>query len=431
MKSGTKKSHVLSVAAGFLLAVVLTGCGATGQQAVVEQSSEVQDKIEVTAEPAEIMIHEQMATDEGAGVTIHEQMEITQASEEADGQDAMEALLNDMYGDYMEEGGEIAFVPDGILMDGIYNENIYNGIRMYALAAGVSFSYYGVEDGTYEDYRNAIVHAVDNRARVIVCAGDNFQKAVGELQDVYSQISFLLIDGVPVDTSEESLPIADNVHCVAFREEQAGYLAGYMAVLEGYRRFGFIGGVETEPVIRYGYGYLQGIDDAARELKQNDVVVNYWYAGTYLPGPEIQKKASDWYDSGTEVIFACGGQLYESVLKAAEDKDRLMIGVDIDQSRESERVLTSAVKDVANAVVISLDDYYAAGGRWSEEYAGQKQLCGTKENCVGIPTVDTEWRFENVTTDEYYKVFHQVRRGETEVSDAVDKRPQVSVTVNY
>ena len=302
---------------------------------------------------------------------------------------------------------------------------------MYALAAGVSFSYYGVEGESLQDYRDALVHAVDNQARIIVCAGENFQKAVYELQNEYPQISFLLIDGVPEDESGEAADVADNVHCVTFQEEQAGYLAGYMAVMEGYRRFGFIGGVESAPVIRYGYGYLQGIDDAAGSMAIEDVSVKYWYAGTYEPGQEILDKASAWYEDGTEVIFACGGRLYESVVEAAEEKGGMMIGADMDQCRESECVLTSAVKDIANAVIISLDDYYAAGGRWSENFAGQVQRCGAKENCTGLPVLNTEWRFENITIDEYYKVFHQVRRGEIEVSDVVDVRPQVSVTVEY
>lgn len=430
LRIGTKRLRVFSAAVGVILAGMLSGCAAVGQQAVMEQPH---NQIQEAPEEMNTAFQEQMQIEEiaAADVTIREQMEIAQTSEEMDWPDAMEALLNDMYGDYREEGGEVAFLPDGTLMDGVYNENIYNGIRMYALAAGVSFSYYDVEESTHEDYRNAIIHAADNHARVIVCAGENFQKAVGELQDVYPQISFLLIDGVPIEESGAAIEIAENVHCVAFKEEQSGYLAGYMAVLEGYRRFGFIGGVEAASVIRYGYGYLQGIDDAAARLQLDDVIVNYWYAGTYAPELESQEKASGWYDSGTEVIFACGGPLYESVLQAAEEKDGIMIGVDVDQSRESERILTSAIKDSANAVIISLDDFYAAGGRWSESYAGKRRLYGAKENCTGIPVTDTEWRFENVTTDEYYKLFHQVRRGEIEVSDAVEERPQVSITVNY
>lgn len=427
MKTGNKTPFVFIISVCLVLASILTGCGQAGKQAVVEQSRK---ETKEAVEAGNIILPEYLEVEE-TKVSIQEQMQIEEGPEETDLHDMMAALLSDMYGDYKEEGGEIVFIPDGTLIDGIYNENIYDGIRMYALAAGVSFSYYEVEGDTIEDYQKALVHAVDNQARVIVCAGENFQKAVFALQDVYPHVSFLLIDGVPEDISGETKKPADNVHCVTFREEQAGYLAGYMAVMEGYRRLGFIGGVETAPVIRYGHGYLQGIDDAANQMAVADVSVKYWYAGTYEPGQEIQETALAWYEDGTEVIFACGGRIYESVLKAAEDQDRMMIGADMDQCRESECVLTSAVKDIANAVVISLDDYYASGGRWSESFAGQVQRCGAKENCTGLPVLNTEWRFENVTTDDYYKLYHQVRRGEIEVSDMIEERPQVSVTVEY
>ncbi len=425
MKIGTKRPLVLSLSAVLILVGILTGCGSAKEQAVMEQPQRE------TVEVADITIHEQMEVTETTDIPIHEQIEIERTTQTTDWQDAMEALLHDMYGDYREEGGEIVFVPDGELMDGIYNENIYNGIRMYALAAGISFSFYEVEDGGPEKYQEAIVHAVDRQAKVIVCAGEDFQRAVGALQDVYPQISFLLIDGMPMDEAGEPVNLSDNVHCVAFREEQSGYLAGYMAVLEGYRRFGFIGGTKAAPVLRYGYGYLQGIDDAAEQMMLDDVSVKYWCAETYEASQEVFEKALAWYEENTEVIFACGGQLYESVLEAAEDKGGMMIGADIDQCQESECILTSAVKGIADAVILSLDDYYAAGGRWSEPFAGQVQYCGAKEKCTGLPVLNTEWRFENVTTDEYYEVFHRVRRGEIEVSDEVEVRPQVSVTVEY
>ena len=302
MKIGTKRPLVISISVGLILTGILTGCGAAGQREAVEPSGETKEAVETVG----ITFVDQLEVEEPARVTIQEQMKIEEEPEEADYRDVMAALLSDMYGDYREEGGEIAFVPDGALIDGIYNENIYDGICMYALAAGVSFSYYGVEGESLQDYRDALVHAVDNQARIIVCAGENFQKAVYELQNEYPQISFLLIDGVPEDESGEAADVADNVHCVTFQEEQAGYLAGYMAVMEGYRRFGFIGGVESAPVIRYGYGYLQGIDDAAGSMAIEDVSVKYWYAGTYEPGQEILDKASAWYEDGTEVIFACG-----------------------------------------------------------------------------------------------------------------------------
>lgn len=342
-----------------------------------------------------------------------------------------EDLSGDLYGDYRAEGGEIAFVCDSIVMDGSYNEAVYRGIRTYALAAGVSFSYYIANENIAESYIEVIERAISNQAGIVVCVGDNFGEPMGVLQDKYPQVSFLLIDCAPTDEDENDVDIADNVHCVFFREEQSGYLAGYLAVMEGYRSLGFIGGKEVPPVIRFGYGYLQGINDAVEELELTDVKVNYWYADTYHPNQEISDRASRWYSKGTEIIFACGGAIYESVLEAAEKEDGLLIGVDVDQSSLSERFVTSALKDLANAVVISLDDYYASGGRWSGEFAGQKTQYGAQNDCIGIPVMGTEWRFKQVTKDDYYKIYRQVKFGDVLVSAETDTRPKVSFDINY
>lgn len=387
---------------GLFLAGVLTGCGSSGQREVLSQ------KVERTAEDVEIQKHQERIS------------EI----------DPMKDLREDLYGDFQETGGEIAFVSDGTVMDKSYNEAIYEGIETYALSAGVSFSYYVVEEDTLEGHLNAVKGAVLNQAELVVCAGYDFQEAVGELQDDYPDTSFLLIDGEPCNAEGEPVKMGDNVHCVFFQEEESGYLAGYMTVLEGYRSLGFIGGKEEPSVIRYGYGYLQGIEDAAKELELEDVTVNYWYAGTFQPSQEIYQKAAEWYAQGTQVIFACGGFLYESVLEAANKEKGMLIGVDVDQNPISQRFLTSAMKDLANGVVISLDDYYAQGGKWSEEFAGQKARYGVEDNCAGIPVLETEWRFQNVTMKEFYELYKQVKQGERSVSDEISRKPRTSVKVN-
>lgn len=348
--------------------------------------------------------------------------------------DPMTELLKDPYGDYREKGGEIAFVLNGSIEDGSYNETIYEGIRMYALAAGASFSYYQTADDSPKGHQDAIEQAAENQAQIIICAGYDFEESVGALQDVYPEVSFLLIDGVSAGKDGEPIAISDNVHCISFREEESGYLAGYMVVLEGYRKLGFIGGKEESPsVVRYGHGFLQGINEAAEELKleKEDISVNYWYSDSFLPEQGIKDMAAKWYKEGTEVIFACGGGLYESVLAAADEADGLLIGVDVDQSLLSERFLTSAVKDVANGVILSLDDYYASGKKWSDTFAGQEVRYGAKERCTGLPMSDTEWRFKKATEEEFNEIYKRMRRGEVSVSDEIKKKPQVDVTVNY
>ena len=394
--------------AGLVLICILAGCG----KAADETTASAEDMNNGTAQETE---------EEGEGGSG---METTSWRE------SVQKMFEDPYGDYIETGGEIVLLTDGSVEDGGYNEAVYNGVRMYALGAGKSFSYYNANPDETESYHELIERSVQDGARIIVCAGEIFGEAVGAMQETYPQTSFLLIDSVPHDGEGEELSIAENVHCVLFHEEEAGYLAGYMAVWEGYRKLGFVGGKEEPAVLRYGYGYLQGIDAAAKDLSLDDVTVNYWYANTFLPDIAVREKADGWYESGTQIIFACGGGLYESVLEAAENQDGLLIGADVDQARVSNRFLTSAVKNIGTAVTDALDSFYANSG-WNEGRAGQVKRYGVDEGCAAIPVVDTEWRFKEIPTTHFFEIYKQMKRGDRAVSDYISEPPQISIAVNF
>lgn len=394
--------------AGLILMCLLPGCGQTAEDAAAfgEESAD------------------------GTPQQTQEEEEDESGVEMTSWRESVQKMFEDPYGDYSETGGEIVLLTDGSVEDGGYNEAVYNGVRMYALGAGRSFSYYNANPDEPETYPGLVERAAQENARIIVCAGDIFGQAVGVLQDAYPQTSFLLIDSVPHDLEGEELSIAENVHCVLFHEEEAGYLAGYMAVWEGYRQLGFMGGRPEPAVLRYGYGYLQGIDAAAKDLSLDDVTVNYWYADTFSPDIAVREKADGWYENGTQVIFACGGGLDESVLEAAENQDGLLIGVDVDQCRDSDRVLTSAVKNIGSAVTDTLDSFYANGG-WNSGRSGQVKRYGVDEGCAAIPVVDTEWRFKEIPTTHFFEIYKQMKIGGRTVSDDISAPPQVAVTVNF
>ncbi len=408
-----------------LLIGLLTACGTPASETAASGEKAAGESAEETA------AKDQNGDDEGVEMNSW--------------RESLKKMFEDPYGDYSETGGEIAFLTDGAVEDGSYNEAVYNGVRMYALGAGVSFSYYCADPEKSESYSERMEKAAQDGARIIVCAGYRFGEAVSDLQSTYPKIAFLLVDAVPHNAADEEVPTAQNVHCILFHEEQAGYLAGYMAVWEGYRNFGFIGGTfvdrdltdsilgyrkEEPPVLRYGYGYLQGIDAAARDLLLDDVTVNYWYADTFSADNAVRDRAASWYESGVQIIFACGDGLYESVLEAAEEQDGLLIGVDVDQSRVSERFLTSAVKNIGTAVTDALDAFYASGG-WSEAEAGQVRYYGVEDGCAAIPVLDTEWRFKEISVTHFFEIYKQMKRGDRVVSDAIDAPPQVAVSVNY
>ena len=336
--------------------------------------------------------------------------------------------------EYVDAGGQIALVIDNSSIDdGNFNQTVYEGVKQYAYAAGVTYSYYVAENSSEAAYQSALDAALSyDGVRLVVTAGSNFDKAVGARQEDHPDTAFLMVDGIPRDQKGNALAIPSNMHCIDFEEQEAGYLAGYCTVLDGYTKLGFIGGESVSAVRQYGYGYLQGIQAAADELGVADSIeVNYWYSETFEAVDEIYSVASAWYKDGTEVIFCCGGSLYESVLTAADERGKKIIGVDINQNNISENVLTSASKGLDRAVVIALDDYFAFG-KWSDELSGQLISYGAKDYCCTLPL--DPWRFANVTKDEYENLFNQVKNGEVSISGDVScdisEIPGLGIRVN-
>lgn len=330
-------------------------------------------------------------------------------------------------------GGQVALVIDvGSAMDRGFNQAALNGAQTYADAAEISYSYYSASDDTEESYEKAVITAIQNDASLVICAGSHFDETVGRLQNEYGDVFFLLLDGVPRDAEGNTVDIAPNVHCITYQEEEAGYLAGYMAVLEGYTKLGFIGGEQLPSVEQYGYGYLQGIDAAAVFLgNSDDISVEYWYAGTFLPDPHIEETSREWYEAGTEIIFACGGSLYQSVLLSAEPCGGKLIGVDVDQSDISELFLTSAMKGIDSSVIDALDEFFANGRSWPKEIAGSVISYGAKEKCVRLPVQGDAWRFQKATMNDYLHVVAGLKSGDIKVSDDIDTQPETTVSVTY
>lgn len=335
--------------------------------------------------------------------------------------------------DDQKSGARIALVTDvSSAMDSGFNQAALQGIQTYADGAGVFYSTYSTDTDTPDAYKNTVITAIQDNAELIVCAGTHFEQVVGDLQNEYSDIYFLLLDGVPTDSFGDPIDIASNVHCITYREEEAGYLVGYMSVRDGYRKFGFIGGEPLPSVKGYGYGFLQGIDDAAASLEDSDEIqIEYWYADTFSPNKKIEEVSTEWYQSGTEIIFACGGSLYESVLAAAEECNGVLIGVDADQSGISGRFLTSATKGIDSSVIVALDDFFASGKRWPEELAGSAVSYGAKEKCVSLPVQGNAWRFHTATTSEYLKILARLRSGDIRLTIDAETPPQITVTVIY
>ncbi len=328
---------------------------------------------------------------------------------------------------------EIALVTDvGNIDDKSFNQGTWEGVKAYAEANSKSYNYYRPSEDSTEARVETIKTAIDKGAKVVVCPGYLFEDAIYEVQTQYPAVQFLLIDGEPHTADYATYKTESNTHCILYQEEQAGYLAGYAAVMDGYTKLGFLGGMAVPAVIRYGYGFVQGCNDAAK-IKGNaaDLEVKYWYCGGFAPSDDIKTKMSGWYTEGTEIVFSCGGGIYLSCIGAAEEAGAKVIGVDVDQAAESQLIVTSAMKELANSVVLSLTALYANNGTWPADYAGATSHLGAADNCVGLPTAADSWRFSTFTVDEYNTLFEQIKSGAVAISADTEVAPTVDIAVDY
>ena len=321
---------------------------------------------------------------------------------------------------------QVAFITDvGQLKDKSFNQGTYDGVKLYAAANGKSYKYYqpaGGDQATDDDRIDAMKLACENGAEVVVAAGFMQEGALKAAAEAYPDVNFVFIDGYPIGF--------DNVAGIAFQEEQSGYLAGYATVMEGYTKLGFTGGGGgTNPACqRFGYGFVQGAE-AAAAAKGVKVEVNYsWlYGATFSASPELQTMATGWYANGTEVIFACGGSMFQSVASAASAEDGKVVGVDVDQSGDSPAVITSAMKGLADATVWALGKHYA--GEFAE-IGGAATSLGAKDNAVCLPTAT--WSLANWSVADYEALYAQIVAGEVAISGDLVEFPEstANVTVN-
>lgn len=312
-----------------------------------------------------------------------------------------------------EKKYEIALVSFfGTTKDHSFGQATWEGIKQYAEEHNITYKLYQPEEATSDDYIENIDLAIKNGAKIIVCPGFLFETPIFIEQDKYPNVKFVLIDGQPHNASYTETRINNNVLPIIFTEEQAGFLAGYAAVKDGYTKLGFMGGMAVPSVIRYGYGFVQGCNLAAKELGIKAEII-YNYTGTFFEAPEIKSLADGWFREGTQVIFACGGAIGNSVMSAAEDNKAKVIGVDIDQSSESGTVITSAMKMIKQVVFNVLKEYYAGSLK-----GGVSQTYSVKNGGIGLPMGTS--KFGTFSKQQYDDIFAKLAAGKISIYNKTD-----------
>lgn len=320
---------------------------------------------------------------------------------------------------------EIAFMGDAKEVDDqTFYRNTWKEVIEYADENHISYSYYHPVKGTASSHEEAVKKAVKKGAKIIIAWSASYEEAICQLQNEYPKVQFLLLDREN-NKQKTKNEIGKNVHGICFREEQAGCLAGYAAVAEGCLKLGFLGEKETPGIQRYGYGFIQGAEQAAEE-RGIQVELQYRYADSLKTPEEVEAQAEKWYEEGTKLIFSCGGEITESVIEAAEDENGRVIGTDGESFWDSSVVLALAVKDFNGAVINAIEALYDNGGVWTNEQAGKTITLGAAEESIALITEEPSWKFENFSKEDYKEVYEAIEKEEWNLSSSLTNVPRTN-----
>lgn len=358
-----------------------------------------------------------------------------------------------------KEGGSqyrVAMITDsGDITDQSFNQTTYEACLQYCTEKKIDFTY-KKPDGDTDYARIAMIDvAVAEGYNIIVMPGYIFAPAIVEVTYKYPDVKFIALDMTAGDIiaaavgnkyydNPDAYDAADyyntkNTYCAVYQEEIPGFMAGYTAVKLGYRKLGFLGGQAVPAVMRYGYGYVQGINQAAQELGvTGDVSVEYAYGGQFYGSTEVTAAMDTWYTQGTEIVFACGGGIFTSAAEAASKVGGKMIGVDSDQSPIIDvygegMTVTSAMKGLG-ATVRAMLDANITTNTWKEHVGKIENLglvSGTdmSVNYVGLPEETTQWN-ENFTVEDYHELVRKIFDREIQVDPSIEQMPAVKIQVN-
>ena len=352
---------------------------------------------------------------------------------------------------------KVAMITDyGDITDQSFNQTTYEACKTFCEDNKLSFTYYKPVGDTTADRVAMVDKAVADGYNVIVMPGYAFGGTIVESAKNYPDVKFVALDVAAGDLLETAVGLAgeqydynpdnwdlnkyvdmSNVYCAIYQEELSGYMAGYAAVKLGYKNLGFLGGMAVPAVMRFGYGFVQGVDAAAAELGIS-VDVKYAYGNQFFGDADITAAMDTWYSAGTEVVFACGGGIFTSAAEAAQKVNGKVIGVDVDQAAIIDgaygkgMTVTSAMKGLYNTTYNTLEDVIV-NGNW-DKYVGKIETLGLvsgddpEANYVQIPMSTTQWG-DGFSKDDYKALVKKMFDGTIKVSNDISKEPATTAAV--
>ena len=270
-------------------------------------------------------------------------------------------------------GWKIAMITDtGGINDQSFNQSAWEGLQELKEQTGAEVAY--IESKQSGDFPINFETLVDNGNTL--CWGIGFACADAVLEAAQSnpEVNFACVDNAFADSP-------DNVTGVVFRAEESSFTVGYIAAaVTETGKVGFVGGIASDVIAQFEYGYKAGVAYANRVLDKNVAVISQ-YAESFSDAAKGKSIANKMFTDGCDIVYHAAGGTGTGVIEAAKEAGRFAIGVDRDQAYLApENVLTSSLKNV-NVAVNAVSKRHIAG----LEIGGQTLSFGLSEGAVGIP----------------------------------------------
>jgi basic membrane protein A len=231
------------------------------------------------------------------------------------------------------------------------------------------------------DYVPNLSTLAQQKYDLVIGVGFLMSNAMNTVATKFPDTNFAIID-----FSQAALKAKPaNVRGLLFSEQEAGYLAGYLAALVvkdkgGDEVISSVGGQKIPPVDHYIAGYQAGAKAVNAKIKTlND------YSQDFVDQAKCKEIALNHIAEGAQVVFQVAGQCGLGALDAAKEKKVLGIGVDADQGYLGSHILTSAQKKVDVSVFET-----AKAAQDGTFKGGEDQIFDLKSDGVGLGKLNAD-----------------------------------------
>ena len=290
-------------------------------------------------------------------------------------------------------------VDKGQLDDNGFNELAFHGVQRAEKELGISGRV--SESASSADYIPNMTTLARDGYDLVIGVGFAQGDAIGKVAQKFPKTKFAIID---VDQAFVPGKPA-NVQGLLFREQEVGYLVGYLAGLEEKRAAGkdvisAVGGMKEPPVDRFIAGYFAGARKAAPGI---ETLLDY--SQDWDDQAKCKELALNQIARGSQIVFQVAGGCGLGALNAAGERGVWGIGVDADQSFLGPHILTSAQNGVDSAVFLTIKSIQ--DGNWK---GGGNATFGLKEDGVGLGKVSPKVPQEDI--DKVDQIKQQIADGE-------------------